>query len=241
MTTTEKNKATIAATGVSGVELIEIPASYAEFALACGLAHDAPKGDVLAKMSNDKADVAKAKASADASSASLGKLLDLCSAKTAEEAIGKLTAQSATLGELVKAICGDDDDKATAQDAIAKLAADRKSNEATKAKSLIEKAVADGKTAGEKAFGIFEKYGMSALESHLDALNPHEALVNKAPTQKADPTGTAPTPTVSADAIVLSADDKRVIKLHGLDEQKFIETRREEMKAAREIEDIRNS
>ncbi|HEY9226553.1 MAG TPA: S49 family peptidase, partial [Gemmatimonadaceae bacterium] len=151
-----------------GLLVGELVVSHAEFALATGLPHDASKGDVLAKMSKDKSDAASAVKDTT-------KLLAAVGASSIDEAVGKLTADAETLKQLVKAITGDE--KANAQDAIAKLAAERKATEGAEAKSLIEAAASAGKTAGDQAFKIFEDFGMSALKAHLAALPVHQALV----------------------------------------------------------------
>lgn len=221
----DKSKATGVATGVANVEVIELPASYADFALACGMAHDASKGDVLAKIASDKSAATKAMAEAEVSNGALAKVLDFCGAKSPEEAIGKLTAKDAVIASFVKAITGDE--KATEADALAKLESDRKAADGAKAKSLIEKAAAEGKTAGPKALELFEKYGMSALEAHLEALVPHTALTGTAPTQKSTEGGAKPADQTAE--VVLTADDLRFCEKNGIDPKAFLETRKDEL------------
>lgn len=229
---TDKNKP--AEPSVTSVELIEIPASFAEFALAAGLAHDASKGDVLAKQAKDRAEAEAARVTA-------SKLLEEVGAKTPEEAIGKLTAERATLDELVKAITGDD--KATAQDAIAKLATERKANEGSKARALIEAATASGKTAGDKAFELFEKHGMAALEAHLDALVPHGALTTSAPKQKDADGGAKPAVAAEEGEIVvkLTTEEKAYCERHGIDVAAFTEARKSEIALERDNRRKRDS
>lgn len=230
----EKNKASAIATAaevVQGVEVIELPASYADFALAAGLAHDASKGDTLAKMAKDRAD-------ADAARVVSAKLLSAVGASTSDEAIGKLAAERTTLEQLVEAITGDKN--ASAQDAIAKLAADRKASELVEAKALIESAAAEGKTAGPKALELFEKHGMGALKAHLEALVPHAALKSNAPTQKQEPGGTKPKDAESEE-VALTEDDKRFCEKNGIDPAAFLAARKDEIATRQENERRRNS
>lgn len=209
--------------------------SFASIALAIGLSHEATEGDVLAAIGKTKADHEKAVAMAT-------KLLEAHGAKSAEEAIGKLEAERSTHEELVavvvgkvEAVEGQKAEKPTARDAIAKLAADRKAQTEKAAAALIEQAIADGKVQanGEKAFGIFSKHGMEALEAHLDALAPHAALSTAAPTQKSEKGATHPSAT-SVD-VVLTPEDEASIKALGLDRDAFVAMRKEEATRAREI------
>lgn len=221
----------------NSVELLgELVVSHAEFALAAGLPHDASKGDVLAKQAKDRADAEAARVTA-------SKLLEEVGAKTPEEAIGKLTAERATLDALVKAITGDD--KATAQDAIAKLATERKTNEASKARALIEAAASSGKTAGDKAFELFEKHGMAALEAHLDALVPHGALTAPAPKQKeAQGSAKAADATTSDEGeivVKLTAEEKAYCERHGIDVAAFTKARKSEIALERDNRRKRDS
>lgn len=222
----DKNNATGVAPGISNVEVIEIPASFADFALACGMAHDASKGDVLAKMATLKNDVATAKSDALVAQGSLAKVLDFCGAKTADEAIGKLTAKDSVIASFVKAITGDEN--ATEADALAKLESDRQAAESSKAQSLIEKAAAEGKTAGPKALELFQKYGMAALEAHLDALVPHVALTTKPPTQRQEEGGAKPAVATEGE-VVLTEDDKRFCEKNGISEEAFLAARKDEL------------
>lgn len=206
--------------------------SYADFALSAGLAHDAAKGDILAKIASDRA-------GADASRASLAKALEACAAKTAEELIGKFSAKDSVIAELVSAITGNAE--ASAADAIAKLKADRKASEATRAQALIEKATAEGKTAGPKALELFDKHGMAALEAHLDALVPHAALTKEAPKQKSDEGASTPGAKLAADEVVLTEDDKRFCEKTGMSEEAFIKARKDELAVKAANERLRNS
>jgi ClpP class serine protease len=212
--------------------------SLAAIALAVGLTHEATEGDILAAVGRSKAESDKAKAESDkalaVATATASTLLEAHGAKTAEEAIGKLEAERSTLEELVGAVVGKPEGenaaKPTAKDAIAKLASERRGQAVTAAKAMIETAIADGKVAsnGEKAFGIFEKHGMAALEAHLDALVPHTALKAEAPTQK-DAKGTAPTKATKAGDVVLSAEDEDFIAKYEIDREKFIAKRQVEL------------
>lgn len=203
----------------------ELVVSHADFALAAGLAHDASKGDVLAKMAKDRSE-------ADAARAGAAKLLAEVGATSTDEAIGKLSAERDTMTALVKAITGDEN--ATAQDALAQLAAERKANESAQARALIEEAAAAGKTAGEKAFELFEKHGMAALKAHLDALVPHAALVATAPTQKQEPGAAKSKADPSGEGeVVLSEDDKRFCERYGISEKDFLAARKDEIEAER--------
>ncbi len=214
----EKTEATSpTSTSNGGVEVITIPASFAEFALAIGLSHDASKGDVLAAMAQGKAEQKK--------------LLDVVGAQSVDEAIGKVTAERATHGEIVSAIVGDGVKNPTSQDAIAKLQADRKTAERKQAEQMISEARSQGKTVGEKALGIFDAHGMGAFTAHLDALAAHGPLTNPVPAQKASSV-TPALPGASAGGtatpFVLSADDEKAIKSYGLDREKFIARRQAE-------------
>lgn len=194
------------------VEVLEV--SHADFALAAGLPHDASKGDVLAEMAR--------KASA------FAKLVEAHGAKSADEAIGKLEAERTEFDKLLEAF-----GVKTTGEAVAKLNAERKEREVAKVRGLIEEAVSAGKCPanGEKAFALYEKHGMAALEAHLDALVPHAAVTSEKVTQKA-PTEIAK----KDDEIVLTAEDEKFIELHGLSRDEFIAARRTEIADAKKAQ-----
>lgn len=216
--------------------------SLAAVALAIGLGHDATEADVQAGIGKMKTDASKNAEAAEIAKKDLVTVLDAHGAKSPAEAIGKLEAERSSLDELVKAVVGSDttDGKAsTAADALKKLAADRHANEESRAKRLIEEAAAAGKTAGEKAMGIFERHGMAALEAHIDALVPHAAIVTPAPKQK-DEKGAA-SPTKPVEEATLSEDDKILCETYGIDEKAFLATRARELAEKKKNEEYRNS
>lgn len=199
----------------TSVELIELPASIADFALAAGCAHDASKSDVLAAMSRTKAD--------------LDKLLAEHGAKSADEALGKHLATKESVDALLGAIGVESIDAA-----VKKIEVDRKDREIKDARALIEQAIADGKCPanGDKAFAIYETHGMAVLRAHLDALPAQAALSSIAPAQlppkaKRDP----------KDEAVLSADDEKMIAQFGLDRDAFIAERKAEMARKADVDD----
>lgn len=191
----------------ASVELIELPASITDFALAAGCAHDASKGDVLAAMSCTKAD--------------LDKLLAEHGAKTADEAIGKHLATKESVDALLGALGVDSIDAA-----VKKIETDRKDRETKDARALIDEAIAAGKCPanGEKTFAIYEKHGMAVLRAHIDALPAQAALSTIAPAQLP--------PKVKREAkddAILSADDEKMIAQSGLDRDAFIAERKAEL------------
>lgn len=183
----------------------ELTVTHSEFALAAGLSHDASRGDVLAEMARVRGDHEA--------------LLGVCGAKNKADAIGKVTAL------VERAEAGDK--------AVAELAGLKVKQEAADASALIAKAISDGKVAsnGEKAHAIFAKFGMEALQAHLDALTPQAALANKAPASPAPKNDSPPAAKTDADE-KLSAEDEKLIKAMDLDRDKFIAQRAEERKTA---------
>jgi capsid assembly protease len=205
--------------------------SHAEFALAAGLPHDASKGDILAEMGRVKA--------------STRKLIEAHGATTPEEAVGKLEAERTTHAVLVLAVLGSEHagKNPTTQDALTKLAADRKVQERTTAEALITGAKAAGKSVGEKTLALFDAHGMAALHAHLDALTPNAALLNTPPRQPAGG-GTAPSHVNGAGSdngpagsivVVLSKADEKMIETYGLERESFIAARRAELKVQQDL------
>lgn len=203
-------------------EVIEIPASFAEFALAVGLPHDAGKGEVLAAIAATKA--------------SSKKLLETIGADSHEAAIGKIEAERSTHADLVSAIVGDAIKNPTTADARAKLDADRKAQERTDAEALITTAKLAGKTVGEKTLALFDAHGMAALKAHLEALTPNAPLVTTAPRQPASTSPTTPSGTGATGeaVVVLTKADEKMIKSYGLNREEFIAARKAQLEFERE-------
>lgn len=78
------------------VEVIEIPASYADFATAAGLPHDAAKGDIVAKMGLDRIEFRSAQTDLDSVFAATG-------AKTVDEVLGAVAAWKVSSTQLAEA------------------------------------------------------------------------------------------------------------------------------------------
>lgn len=206
------------------VTVVELPASYTDFASAAGLAPSASKSDVLVKITKDRELASTAQAETTAAKIDTTKLLEAIGAKSVEEAVGKLSGERASHLSLVKAVVGSGVENATTKDALEKLAAERKAQDLAAAKALIADAQANGKTAGEGAMKMFEEFGMTGLKAHLDALVPHAALTTTPPTQK------APRATTEANGdVVLSAEDEKFVAKHGLDRDKYIAARKQQL------------